>query len=244
MSKLNQIIAVANGKKTKCTASLTEVYKKLQKDDLFNGISRKYHPLDEDGETQPPEGKHIQYRVADALEEASNAITELMDIVLTQDTANCSAKADIVVDNKTIAKDVPVTHLLFLEKQLVDIRTFVSKLPVLDLADEWKLDTNRNAYVTNPSRTNKTKKVMKNHVKAKATDKHPEQVDVFTEDVKVGEWETIKFSGAVPVTEKVEYANKVEKLIEAVKFAREHANNTDVEPKKIGESVLNYIFKN
>lgn len=242
MTKLNQIIAVTSGKKTKCTAALTEVYKKLQKDDLFNGLSRKYHPVDDDGETLPSEKKNVQYGAGDAIEEGKKALTELLDVVYTQDSANCEAKADIKVGDKVIAEGVPVTHLLFLEKQLTDLKTFISKLPTLDPSEKWTLDPNANAYVTEPSRTNRSKKVMKNHVKAVATDKFPAQVDVFTEDVKVGEWETIKFSTALPAKERLAYTEKVETLIEAVKLAREQANSIDVKDKKIARNLLDYVF--
>jgi hypothetical protein len=48
--KLNQIIAIANGEKTKMTNSLTEYYHKCSKIEMFSGFSRSYSPKDEDGE--------------------------------------------------------------------------------------------------------------------------------------------------------------------------------------------------
>jgi len=59
----------------------------------------------------------------------------MFDIVATQDWANCQAVADVVVDDQVILAQVPFTHLLFLEKQLLDIQTLVEKLPVLDPAE-------------------------------------------------------------------------------------------------------------
>lgn len=70
-------------------------------------------------------------------------------------------------------------------------------------------------------RTVRTKKVPRNHVKAEATDKHPAQVDVYYEDVPVGYWTTVKFSGALPARRVNELLDRVEKLQQAVKFARE-----------------------
>ena len=55
MTKLNQIVAVVNGKKSRAQKQLTEVYKKPQKPGLFEGISRTYQPSDEEGETLPAE---------------------------------------------------------------------------------------------------------------------------------------------------------------------------------------------
>jgi len=67
-------------------------------------------------------------------------------------------------------------------------------------------------------------------------------VEVYYEDVTVGHWRTIKFSGALPATRVNELLARVEKLQEAVKFAREEANNLEVEDVKTGEAVLSYLF--
>jgi len=40
----------------------------------------------------------VTYNVTDAVNEFTAALADLLDIVLTQDKANCSAKSDIVVD--------------------------------------------------------------------------------------------------------------------------------------------------
>jgi len=243
MTKLNQIIALVNGKKTAATKALTEVYKKLDKSELFNGITRKYTPLDDnDAEKLPSEAKNIQFTVGEAIKEARNIITELYDITLTQDVANTEAKADIVVDGNVIAANVPVTYLLFLEKQVTDLRTFVGKLPTLDVADVWNYDTNKDCYVTSPIMSNRSKKVYRNHVKAEATEHHPAQVEVYTEDVKVGEWQTVKLSGAVPAKTKNEMLLKLTKLDDAIKIAREQANSIEVNSAKIGENIANYVF--
>ena len=82
----------------------------------------------------------------------------------------------------------------------------------------------------------------RNHVKAEATDKHPAQVEVYYEDVTVGYWRTVKFSGALPGQRVNELLERVEKLQQAVKFAREEANNTEASDQKVGEKLLSYLF--
>lgn len=242
MTKLNQIIAVANGKKTKTQEILTEIYKKVQKPELFQGLTRSYRPMDTEGETKPPENKFIQESVDKSIDEFTTALADLIDVVYTQDSANCEAKSDVVVDGKVVVANVPVTHLLFLEKQLVDIRTFVGKLPILDPTEKWEYKDNAACYVSDKTFTNATKKVMRAFTKAPATDKHPAQVDTYTEDVKVGEWDLVKFSSAIPAKDKKEKLEKIEKLIDAVKYAREQANSLEVEQKKIGKNLLSFIF--
>jgi len=242
MAKLNQIVAVVNGVKTKTARTLTDVYQNLKKDQLYDGISRTYQPLDEDGETQPPEQKLVQATTNDAIGTVKEALVTMFDVIYTQDVANGQAKAEIKVDGKVVANDVPITYLLFLEKQLTDIHTFVSNLPVLDPAYEWTFDDNRGAYATKPMSTNKTKKVFRNHVKSEATKEHPAQVEVYSEDVKVGEWATVKFSGAMPASEKKQMLERVNKLQNAVKMAREDANAMEIENKAIADALLEYIF--
>lgn len=242
VAKLNQIIAVVNGKKTRTQSALTEIYHKLQKPVLFEGLFRRYEPSDEEGDRLPSESKRIQYTVKDAVETAREVMAELINVVATQDYANCKASADVVVDGQTILRKVPVTHLLFLEKQVIDLRTFISKIPTLDLGEQWEYNEAADAYATQEYESIKTKKVPRNHVKAEATEKHPAQVEVYHEDVKIGTWYTTKFSGAIPAKEKNKLLNRVDVLAESIKLAREEANNIEVDTVKIGHEMLNFVF--
>lgn len=242
MPKLNQIIAISAGKKSQAHKTVTEIYQTLQKPALLEGISRTYKPKDDEGEQLPAEKKLVQLRVADAIQDFAASLTELFDVVATQDYANCQAKADVVVDGATVLKGVPVTTLLFLEKQLVDIHTFVDKLPTLDPGESWNYSPDVDHYASDSYQTTKTKKALKNHVKAEATKEHPAQVETYTEDVIVGYWTTVKFSGAIPAKEKNALIDRVRKLQEAVKSAREEANGMEVEQRRIGDSCLQFIF--
>ena len=166
----------------------------------------------------------------------------MFDVTATKDVANGLARADVVVEGTILLSQVPVTYLLFLEKQLVDLHTFVKKLPVLDASETWVFDQSADCWSTEPVQTVKTKKIPRNHVKAEATEHHPAQVDVYYEDVVVGHWRTVKFSGALPAKRVNELVERVEKLQQAVKYAREEANNLEVQDVKVGASVLNYVF--
>src|SRR5215831_7488450 len=175
MAKLNQIIAVQAGKKSQAKETLTEAYHKLKKPDLLSGIVRTYQPKDEDGEPLPEERKQVQLKVGELIRQVARDLAEMYDVVATQDWANCQARADVVVEGRKLLQQVPVTHLLFLEKQLVDLRTFIDTLPVLDTAEEWEYKPEADCYVSRPSRSHRTKKVPKTHVKYEATKEHPAQ---------------------------------------------------------------------
>lgn len=242
MTKLNQIIAIEKGVKARAAEVLTLAYHNLQKAPLLSGIARVYRPRDDEGEQLPPESTRVQLRVQDTLVEVEAALTRLFDVVATKDWANTQARADVAVDGVTLVKDAPATYLLFLEKQLVDLGTFVRKLPTLDPAETWEYSDQQDAWATVPVETTRTRKVPRNHVKAPATDKHPAQVEVYMEDVVVGFWKTTKFSGAVTAAERAKLVERVTKLAEAVKRARETANGTTVTDVTPGAAVLGYLF--
>jgi hypothetical protein len=242
VAKLNQIIAVEKGVKSRAFADLSEAHHAVQKTGPLAGISRTYQPKDDEGERLPSESTRVQLTADGVIADVRAALTQLFDVVATQDHANCVAKADIVVDGAVIVPDVPVTHLLFLEKQLTDLYTFVDKLPVLDPSEHWTYSESAGHYAADPVQTTRTKKVPRNHVKAEATDKHPAQVDVYTEDVVVGTWNTIKFSGALPAARVRALRERVTKLAQAVKFARETANGIEAADVKTGDRILGYVF--
>lgn len=242
MTKLNQIIAVEKQVKATAFNVLTEAHQRFQKPALLSGISRAYRSIQEDGEIFPPEKTRVQLIAANTLAEVNIALARLFDLTATKDATNGTAKADIVIDGKTLVKDVPATTLIFLEKQLIDLKTFVAKLPILDQAEVWSFDANTNSYATESVSTAKTKPIPRVLTRAEATDKHPAQTEVYQDTVIQGYWDTRKFSGAFPQALVVQYNTKIDQLIHAVKFAREQANSVEVVDLKIGKTILDYLF--
>lgn len=239
---LNQIIAVEKGVKQRETRGATDIYHLIQKPDLLSGISRTYRPKDDDGERLPAENKQVQVKALEKLSEAAALMTKLFDVTATKDYGNCGARADILVDGKVLLSQVPVTYLLFLEKQLSDLHALVSKITVLDPSEQWTWDPGQALYTTEGTDTTRTKKVPRNHVKAEATDKHPAQVEVYNEDIVVGYWRTVKRSGALSQSQVNTLVKRVETLQEAVKFAREKANSTEVDQIQTGGAIFGYLL--
>jgi hypothetical protein len=243
MTKLNQIIAVEKGIKGPAQRVLTDSHHLVLKLPLLSGIARTYQPKEEDGEPLPPESTLVQVKAEDILRTVAGVLAKLFDVTATKDWANCEAKADVEVDGRILLPDVPVTFLLFLEKQLVDLHTFVRKLPVLDAAETWTFDETAGQWRTDSVQTVRTKKVPRNHVKAEATERHPAQVEMYYEDVPAGHWTTVRFSGALPATRVRELTERVEKLLQAVKFAREEANSREIADRAgVGTTVFGYLF--
>jgi hypothetical protein len=243
MPKLNQILAVEKGVKTRVYAEFTELHNATQKPALMNGFTKTYQPRDEDGETYPPESQKVQHEHQAVFDRVTAGLTELFDITATKDWANCAAKADVVIDGRVLVKDAPATYLLFLEKQLGDLVTFVQKMAELDPASDWNIDPSTGLFKTEPTATQRTKKVQRAIVLYDATEHHPAQTQLITEDVVVGQWVTTKLSGALPAPRKKALLAKIEKLIHAVKYAREQANGLEVTDQKVGAAVLGYLLQ-
>lgn len=242
MTKLNQILAISKGTKTTADRVVTDLYHALEKKPLFQGLSRTYEPLDETGDKLPAEFVQPQLKADHVIGIMTDALVRLFDVTATLDSTNCYAKADVRVDGRVIVEGLPVTYLLFLEKQLEHLSAFIKRLPALDPSQTWTYDPARGVYVTQPIGQTRTKKVPRNHVKYEATKEHPAQVEMFHEDVQVGLWTKVEFSGGLPADQITAYAKRLEKLRTAVKFAREEANSIEVLDRQVGADILAYLF--
>lgn len=244
MLKLNQVIAIEKGTKSRVYSSISEIYKSVQKSELFNGFTRRWRKINEDVEDRPEEKKRVVLRAKEVIQNVLNQQTEYLDVAATKDFANCEARADVVVDGQTILSQVPVTFLLFLEKQLTDIRTFLNTVPTLSQDEEWKFDEALSLFRTDTASTLSTKKVEKPIVLFPATPEHPAQTQLITQDVPVGYWDSVKYSGALTDDEKKAYLVRVEKLLDAVKVAREASNSREVMKQEVGRSLFDYLLGN
>jgi hypothetical protein len=244
---LGAIVAIERGVKQQTQSAITQSYHAMQKAGNLLGISKTYEKIDDDAADLPPESKPVQLRVFEELPKMRKTMTRLFDVVATKDDANTRARADIIVDGRTLVRDVPATTLLFLEKYFDDeLATCIRSLAVLDPAQVWHFSGDVNAYVTDPIRTHKSQKIPRNNVKAWPTRDHPNivpQVETYYEDKVVGYWTTIHQSGAVPAKQVREYLDRLWTLREAVKFARERANQTPVTDQKIGQALLDWLFR-
>lgn len=240
--KLNQILAIEANKKKHHHEEISALHKATQKEGLMNGFHRIYEPRDEEGESLPPESQKVQFRYKEVIEQQNDRLAELFDATATRDWTNCEANADVIVEGEVFLEGAPVHYLLYLEKQLDDQRTFVSKMVELDPGENWNWDTNSGQWKSDVvEQTKKTRKKVP-LVLYHATTEHVAQTQVIEEEVIVGTWKKTKFSGAIPGPEKKTILAKIQTLTDAVKFAREKANSTEASPMKIGKKVLDYLY--
>jgi hypothetical protein len=240
--KLNQVIAIEKGIKSKAHSELTELHKICQKPELFSGFNKMYQKQNEADEELPSESKKVQQKIADVLRNLAGFMTEYLDISATKSYANMGAKADVNINGNILLKDVPVTFLLDLEKTLTDLYTFFDKLPEISDSENWVFDSNNSIWKTVPNKTHRTKKTQRPVVLYPATPEHPAQTQLITEDVLVGFWHQELHSGAASSNDKQTLTKRVSDLLKAVKVAREEANSIDATKREVGEKLFEYLF--
>lgn len=243
MPKLNQILAIEKNKKTQLHKEITELHHATQKPPLLNGHHKVFTAREEDGESFPDDVQKVQHLHHEVIDQVCDRLAVLMDVTASKDWTNCNAKADLVVNGEPFLEQVPVPYLLFLEKELHDLHTFVEKICELDPGETWTLDPNSGQYRSEPVKTSKTKKLQKPIVLYDATPDHPAQTQLITEDVVIGHWTTTKFSGAIPRPRKKMLLERISLLEDAAKFAREQANSIEATEPKVGRKILDFIFK-
>ncbi len=243
MGKLNQIIAIEKDIKSRFLAKISELYKVLQKPTLFNGFSKEYRKLDEGDMDLPPESQKVTFFVKDILKEVEKASTEYMNITARKDWTNCKAQSTVTIGSHQLLENVPVSYLLFLEKRITDLRTFINTLPELAVEEDWTKDVNSGFFKSKTMRTHRTKKVTKPLVVVQATKEHPAQVQVISEDILAGHWDLTKVSGGIPKLEKEKLYERTEALLKALKEAREAANSQEeVVPPDVGKIIFEYLL--
>jgi hypothetical protein len=252
MPSLHQLIAAHKTIASTAAARFDTVHHRAQAhhvDGPFHGKSRVYRPKDQDnGEQLPAEYKRVQLTADELIADGVSALTDFFDATATRDWANCEARADVKIGDKTIVKQAPVSFLLWLEKQLVNQRTLIQKLPVLSAEETWTWDDAQACYVSRPTISVRTTKTPRNHELAPAVispngNIEKAQVQVYMDDVAQGEWTVVKHSGALPMKQVRELLARIQTLLIAVKYAREEANRKSIDTVQVARPIFGYLYQ-
>jgi hypothetical protein len=244
LKTLNQIVAIEKTVKQRTYSAVDALYKAVQKPEAFTGYSKTYQPKNDADDVLPPESKVCERIAKDVLTEIAKQQTELFDVVATKDKGNTVARADVVLDDgagTVLLTNVPATTLLFLEKQLTDMRTIYGAIPTLDAIEDWTYDPNSRLHRAEVVQTTRTRKVEIPLLIVPATVEHPAQAKTITEDKIVGIWSKRSLSGLLPRPEKEALLARIDALIKAVKQARERANMQEVEAVHVGAVLFGYL---
>ena len=246
MPKLHELLPVEGDLSGAYDKVLQETSDNFRKHpDRYQGSQKRVELFDADAPDEAPEYKNMDDTVHNKLDYTSEHIIRYFDCVLQKEATNQNATGDIIIDGVSIAENVPATFLLGLESKLTKVRNVVYRfIPTLQPGIHWEKDETQgpNVYKRKyPEENFRTKKVRKNHIKAPATDKHPAQVEVFTEDEKVARIIKDVWCGMPSSAEKSEILKRLDTLIQAVKKARQRANSEEVVKATIGKKLFDFI---
>jgi hypothetical protein len=244
MSTIHEFLGRRAGVRSRSKATIDAAYKVLQRPGLFLGGTKRYTPFSEEDPVYPNQDVVLQANVYDVLERATGALSELFDITFTVDRANAAAVANIVVDGDVLAENVPAVTLIAIEKRLTDLHTMIESAPTLDPAELWDLDSATGTYRSrSPQEVLKTKKVVKYVTVFAGDERHAPDIRERAEDVPVGKWTSVNFSGCLSAPEKLRLLGRVDQLRAAVREARERANAIESDPVYgVGDTLMNYVM--
>lgn len=241
---LAQVVAIEADVRKQVATRLGESRRGLDAQGMLEGLSAEYQPLIEDGEQLPPEGNRVQATVKEMIEATRDTLLDLFDTTAARDYTNSQTDtvADVRVGEDVLVRAAPMPYLLWLDRQLDDVETFVRRLPTLPADTEWELVEERGVYRSEPRETMRQVNVHKVITMAEATDKHPAQTQLVALPESVGRWTRRKYSGAVPPERREQILRRIRLLRRAVHTAREQVKRVDALDPAPGAAVLSYLF--
>ena len=216
------------------------------KDTHVTGMNRTFTPDDEEKrllQKNANEYKAVPVKVDQSLAEDAAITAEAIDWMLTQDTTNCTAKADLIVGGNTLLKDVPVSSLLALEKNFSEYKKVIlENLPILDPAKNWTWDPGQGVWKSDQEETGAFVRTKVPLVLHPGTDKHAPQAIPDDREVHIGTWKTVIPSGAVPETRKRELIRHADMMIAGCKEAVAVANHAPAQKITGGKVLFDFIL--
>lgn len=243
MSKLYEVLAVEQDRKQKANIETGRLRKTFEKQaELFDGLTKRYVPLEEDAERIPDEHKAMVMTVDEALDLSLSTFLKGFHATVQKEETNASGRAvaELTVGEQSFGK-LGATTLLAIESQLGKLRELYAVLPTLDAARRWQMDEQLGHYVTEPEVKFRSIKRPKVVVKYEATKEHPAQTELLNLDIQVGRYETVYASGRISQSRKSELLGRIDLLLEAVKVARAEANTAEVAKVEVAQQLLDYI---
>lgn len=244
-TKLHELIAVFPDTTNVAQAAIEEAKVTFaKKPDHFRGQTRSVNYINEARSSENvTDTKAMVTTVGEKLAFLGKQVSRHWDALLQLEDANQRAKADVIVDGTVIVKDAPATWLLGMENRLKNYREVLLHIPTLDPAMVWTNDelAGKGAYRALPQYVFKTEKTINHKVLYEATKEHPAQIREWSEDVPVAKVEVIHTSGMLTPADKSAMLERCDRIIRAVKQARQRANATEVSKIHAAKAIIDYV---
>lgn len=244
MPKLHELIAVEGDLKGKAQQVKSQVLK------LFGeGAGRLLgrtitYQVDEGEDPRPPEVTELATTFQEEIDNFQDSFASWLNVAIQKEVTNQSTGARVVVDGVDVfGYEFPVPALLNLEAKLAELKSVYASIPTLDPSERWEWDDDQGHFVSAERSTNITKKVTKVLTLAEATEHHPAQAQAYHEDVKIGTRTTTLHSGMISPRDKKKVIDRTDKLIQAVKQARQRANDVEVSDVSVAKDMFDYIWE-
>ena len=243
--QLHEILAVDADRQNAATQAIQETEVTFTKRSAhFMGQNRKITYLDEarQGENTE-ETKSIDDTVMKRLDFTAKRIAPHFDVLLTKEATNQRASADVVVDGVTLMENVPGTFLLSMEKRLSAMVQMYRNIPTLAPGIDWEEDPDlgQGVYRAETGTQIRTEKVIEPVVLYEATKEHPAQVKEVSADRPVARIDNKSYSSMISPARKAVILTRLEKLMSAVKQARQRSNTTEIDDRKVGKAIFDYL---
>lgn len=247
-AKLHELLAVESDLETTAKKIMNEATVTfLKKQEHFLGYRKSLRMFEEhrkQEEEAATESKALVTTVGDKLEYVLNNTIKYYDAILQKEATNQTAVADLVVDGHVLLENAPATWLLGMESRLKGLRTVYEAIPTWAPGVDWvpAPEQGKGIYkAAEPSKADKTEKAPAHKVLVPASEHHPAQVEKWVENVRVGVFTTQKWISSWSPSQKSEALERLDKLIRAIKRARQRANSTPVVKVRAGSKIRDYL---
>lgn len=248
-AKLHELLAVESDLMNTAEKVVQEtIVTFTKKTNHFIGHTKWLKMLDEARQPEAEgasETKEIVETVPSKLTYAVKSLVKYWDAVLQKEATNQTASADLVIDGEVLATSLPATWYLGMETRLKKLRAILEAIPTHEPGIDWVLDPERGQDIYKSADTIKTRREEKDFahkVLYDATKEHPAQIEKWTENKVVGTYFLQKWATTVSPAKKSVYLARCDKLMRAVKKARQRANEAEASKLKVSKTLVDYVL--
>jgi len=256
---LHALLAAENDIRSQTNVIIRETLKMFDKPTTFDEWKKTYAPFSlDDKDIVGTDMKTMVTTVTARIDYIKSFIVKEIDTLCSKEKTNTVAKADIVIKDEegnitdTIAKDVPVSALLQLEKKFNDYRKIYAAIPTTNSEIEWIKGINGQGVECWIEKETRKSIRTRNETITERFDPNPEglapdkkkfKVEPIQRNVKtpIGTYTEIKKSGAITPHQKAIKLNRFDQIVTAIKQARSTANTATILECKIGNNIMKFI---
>ena len=253
--KQHELLAFESDVNNKAALIFNESLKVFGTSDKFDEFTKTYQAYQDDDKDIPETSqKKMTTTVKARIKYTAGSLIKSLNTMISKEKTNQIASMDIVIfDDEgnveaTIAKNVPVSALLQLEKRLTDLRRLYASIPTFSTEVHWTTGVNMDGDACYAQQEIKTVRTRTDVITESFNPNPTAEVKFKLEprDKKVttpaGEYTTVNKTGRVSPKEKAEMLERYDKILSAVKIARSKANSIEViEEKDAAREIFKYI---